>query len=47
MTLKSNAKFKEKSICYLKDDKNLINFDPSTQKSKKFALLLVPFVESI
>ena len=29
MTLKSDAKSEEKSICY---------FDPSTQKSQKFAL---------
>ena len=38
MILKSGAKFEEKSICCFKNDKNLVNFDPSTQKSKKFAL---------
>ena len=30
MTLKSDTKFEEKSICCLKNDKNLVNFDPST-----------------
>ena len=25
-------------IFYFKNDKNLVNFDPSTQKSQKFAL---------
>ena len=38
MTLKSDAKFEEKSICCFKNDKNLVNFNPSTQKSQKFAL---------
>ena len=38
MTLKSDAKFEEKPICFLKNDKNLVNFNPSTQKSQKFAL---------
>ena len=38
MILKSDAKFEEKPICCFKNDKNLVNFDPSTQKSKKFAL---------
>ena len=44
MILKSDAKYEEKLICCFKYDKNLVNFDPSTQKSKKFALRLVPFV---
>ena len=35
---KSDGKFEEKPICCLKDDKNLVNFDPSTQKSQKFPL---------
>ena len=38
MTLKIDAKFEEKLICCLKTDKNLVNFDPSTQKSQKFTL---------
>ena len=33
-------------FCF-KNDKNLVNFDPSTKKSKKFALWLVPSVQSI
>ena len=37
MILKSDAKFEEKPICYFKNDKTLVNFDPSTQKSQKFA----------
>ena len=44
--LKSDAKFEEKPICCLKNDKNLVNFDPSTQKSQKFAFWLAPFVQS-
>ena len=38
MTLKLNAKFKEKLICCFKNDKNLVNFDLSTQMSQKFTL---------
>ena len=30
MTVKGDAKFEEKSICYLKNDRNLVNFDLST-----------------
>ena len=33
MTLKSDAKFKEKLIYCFKNDKNLVNFNPSTKKS--------------
>ena len=44
MILKSDAKFEKKLICCFKNDKNLVNFDPTTQKTKKFALSLVPFV---
>ena len=29
-------------ICCFKTDKNLVNFDPSTQNSQKFTLWLVP-----
>ena len=36
MTQKSDTKFEEKPICCLKNDKNLVNFDLITQKSKKF-----------
>ena len=38
MTLKNNAKFEEKLICCIKNDKNLVNFDPSAQKFQKCAL---------
>ena len=38
MVPKSDAKFEEKLIFCFKNDKNLVNFDPSTKKSKKFAL---------
>ena len=38
MILKTDAKFEENYICCFKNDKNLVNFDPNTQKSKKFAL---------
>ena len=47
MILKIDAKFEEKPICSFKNDKNLVNFDPTTQKSQEFALSLVPFVQSI
>ena len=37
MTLKSDAKFKEKLTCGFKYDmRNLVNFHPTTQKSKNF-----------
>ena len=38
MILKNGSKFKEKTIFCFKNDKNLVNFDPSTKKFKKFAL---------
>ena len=38
MTLKSDAKFEENLIFCFKNDKNFVNFDPSTQKSQKSAL---------
>ena len=47
MTLKSGAKFEEKQICCFKKDKNLVNFDPSTQKSQRFAFRLITFMQSI
>ena len=37
MTLKSDAKFEEKLTLGFKNDmKNLVNFHPTTQKSKNF-----------
>ena len=47
MTLNIDAKFEEKLNCFFKNDNNLVKFEPSTQKSQKFALLLVPIVQSI
>ena len=39
MTMKNDARFEEELTCHFKIDmKNLRNFDPSTRKSKKFAL---------
>ena len=40
------AKFEEKLIFCLKNDRNLVNFDPSTL-NPIFPLSLVPFVQSI
>ena len=40
MTLKSDEKFEEKPISCFKIDKNLVNFDPSTQASKNFCTLI-------
>ena len=39
MTMKNDKKFEEKLTCRFKTDmRTLMNFDPSTQKSQKFAL---------
>ena len=39
MTMKNDAKFEEELTCQFKIDmRNLMNFDPSTRKSQKFAL---------
>ena len=39
MTLKNDEKSEEELTCHFKIDmRNLTNFDPSTQKSQKFAL---------
>ena len=39
MAMKNDAKFEIELTCHFKIDKcNLTNFDPSTQKSQKFAL---------
>ena len=35
MTLKSDAQFKKKQVSCFKNDKNLVNFDPSAQMSTK------------
>ena len=47
MILKIDAKFEEKLIYCFKNDKNLVKFDPSTQKSTKLTLLFAPIVQSI
>ena len=47
MTLKIDAKFEKKLICCFKNDKNLVKFDPSTQKATKLAVLFAPIVQSI
>ena len=38
MALNIDRKFEGKLICCFKNDKNWVNFDPSTQKFKKSAL---------
>ena len=39
MAMKNDAKLEEELTCHFKIDmKNLTDFDPSTQKSPKFAL---------
>ena len=38
LILKIDAKLEQNPICCFKIDKNLVNFDPGTQKSPKFAL---------
>ena len=41
MTLRSDAKFKEALICGFKYEmRNLVNFHPTTQKSKNFTLMV-------
>ena len=50
MTLKGDAKFKEKLIRSLKNEKkNLVKFHASVRKSKdqKFVLRWAPFVQNI
>ena len=36
--MKSDVKFEQKPICCFKNNKNLMDFDPSTQKSQKSAI---------
>ena len=38
MIPKSGAKFEEKLIFCFKNDKNMVNFDPSTKRTETFAL---------
>ena len=38
MTFNNDAKFEKKLTFCFKNDNNLVNFDPSTEKCKKFAL---------
>ena len=40
MTLKGDAKFEEKLISRFRNDKNLVNFDPSTQNVSKICTLI-------
>ena len=47
MIPKSGAKLQEKLIFCFENEKNLVNFDPSTKKLKKIVLLFDPFVQSI
>ena len=48
MTMKNGAKFEEELTCHFKIGmRNLTNFDPSTQKSKKFELQWAPLEQSI
>ena len=45
MTMKNNAKFEEELTFHFKTDmRNLINFDSSTQKSKKIAFSFALYV---
>ena len=39
MAPKSDTKFEQKPICCFRKDKNLVNFDPSTQVSKICTLI--------
>ena len=43
MNLKSDAEFKEKLIYCFKNDKNLVNFDPSTQKVSQICTFIVSY----
>ena len=48
VAMKNEAKFEKELTCQYKIDmRNLKNFDPSTQKSQKFALSWVSFEQSI
>ena len=46
MTMKNDAKFEEELTCRFKINmRNLTNFDPSTQKSQKYALNGLPLTK--
>ena len=45
--MKSDVKFEQKPICCFKNDKNLMDFDPSTQKSQKSAIWMVFLMQGI
>ena len=45
MISKINAKFEEKLICCFKNDKNLVNSNPSNQKSENIYTLIGPLHE--
>ena len=48
MTIKNDAKFEEELTCLFKIHmRNLRNFDPSIQKSQKFAFEWAAFDQSI
>ena len=47
MTLQIDAEFEQKLVCCFKNDKNLVKFDQSIEKSPKLALLLASNVQSI
>ena len=40
MILNSDSKFEEKLISHFRNDKNLVNFDPSTQNVSKICTLI-------
>ena len=47
MTLKNDAKSEEELTCQFKIDlRNLTNFDSSSRKSKKIAILLAPLTKT-
>ena len=41
--MKSDVKFEEKLIFCFKNNKDLVNFNPSTQKSQKYCTLIGSF----
>ena len=48
MAMKNDTKFEEELTCEFKMDmRNLTNFEPSTQKSQKFAVQQVAFDQSM
>ena len=47
MILRSGSRFEEKPILCFRNNKNFVDFNSSTKKSKNFALSFVPFVQSI